>query len=883
MSKFKIGKVAPTYMGSYETNTSYNELDIVEFNGSSYIARKSVTGVTPGTDETSWGLIANKGTKGDKGDQGPKGDRGPQGSMGPAGDKGDKGDQGPKGDRGPQGSMGPSGEQGPRGPQGIQGDQGVAGPKGDTGPKGDKGDPGPKLEDYTTLEPYEKLNIDNPNIVPHTIVINNTTLYSSSFSVSDMSTISLSVKRKVVVYDEDTTPGSRYAVQFYDVNGGFISSFYSSYIYTSRDWQKEVSTIQVPSGATKAHFRVYKKSSASNTITLIKELSIVEGDTPLDKWTSGNINLIKNSEFNVGLDNFFSNSAETIPLPSDEVYIYTESNIIKKYIESRYQINGTLPSEILSGVAIKGSFYQSGSSSNGVGGVTQIMTINGISYQRTFTYQWSEWNRISLAFASFDSSGVWHSEYGDIVKGGIVYNRKDDNFYALDKNGKALTTVGWTEQEIGPKNKKLTISITEGGIINKDITSSDTVASYINSVNAYDLDRYSTGIIVTDSHGTGLSQVMKTFNPIFSGKQFGKDFIGTSNFVTRQDIANLTTNYYMSISRLNVKNQVDNIKYIYDRFNKKPDVLSHLGDMEDGHNATAEEERLSYNSFTPRFVTEGYNIIDGNHDEQPTTFTYENNLVENSDGTLVTTITNGYNRTRRIDTDRWKESYNKDYSYYTISDSTNKVTYIYLDSFEGGKLKKKAGSPAYGEYKKGGKLTRAQINWLIDALNKVPDNYVVVINSHHLPNENVLGKKPVGDGNDWWRGNVNPDILAGILIAFQDSTTYKASSKFNDDMSDYDMSDYYVDVSVDFTGKAKNRIAVMNYGHHHNVGHTTRHDNGHFNIVQHPNLLGPDWGNIGDTRGCEFSTELVDPINRKVVIIRFSPFDETDKEFTMDF
>ena len=86
MTKIDLGKVAPTYRGSYETDTTYNELDVVEFNGSSYIARKSVTGVTPGTDDTSWGLIANKGDQGHKGDQGPKGDRGPQGSMGPAGD-----------------------------------------------------------------------------------------------------------------------------------------------------------------------------------------------------------------------------------------------------------------------------------------------------------------------------------------------------------------------------------------------------------------------------------------------------------------------------------------------------------------------------------------------------------------------------------------------------------------------------------------------------------------------------------------------------------------------------------------------------------------------------------------------------------------------------
>lgn len=107
MIKVDIGKVAPTYRGSYETDTTYNELDVVEFNGSSYIARKSVTGVTPGIDDTSWGLIANKGIKGDEGDQGPKGDRGPQGSMGPAGDKGDKGDKGDTGSQGPIGPVGP--------------------------------------------------------------------------------------------------------------------------------------------------------------------------------------------------------------------------------------------------------------------------------------------------------------------------------------------------------------------------------------------------------------------------------------------------------------------------------------------------------------------------------------------------------------------------------------------------------------------------------------------------------------------------------------------------------------------------------------------------------------------------------------------------------
>ena len=130
MTKIDLGKVAPTYRGNYETNTNYNELDIVEFNGSSYIARKSVTGMTPGTDDASWGLIANQGPKGDKGDQGPKGDRGPQGSMGHTGDKGDKGDQGPKGDTGPQGLIGPKGDKGDKGDIGPTGKDGIDGRSG---------------------------------------------------------------------------------------------------------------------------------------------------------------------------------------------------------------------------------------------------------------------------------------------------------------------------------------------------------------------------------------------------------------------------------------------------------------------------------------------------------------------------------------------------------------------------------------------------------------------------------------------------------------------------------------------------------------------------------------------------------------------------------
>ena len=129
MSEVKLGRVAPIYKGVYDKTTAYNALDIVYYNGRSYMAKQDTKGnVLPtGTDNDYWGLIVDKGPQGPKGDKGPKGDRGPQGSMGPAGVDGAKGEPGP---------------QGLRGPQGIQGDQGPRGPKGDQGPQGPIGKDG---------------------------------------------------------------------------------------------------------------------------------------------------------------------------------------------------------------------------------------------------------------------------------------------------------------------------------------------------------------------------------------------------------------------------------------------------------------------------------------------------------------------------------------------------------------------------------------------------------------------------------------------------------------------------------------------------------------------------------------------------------------------
>lgn len=113
MKTLDLGQVCILPKGVYSPETSYNPLDIVQYDGSGYLVRKACKGVTPAEGE--YYMLLSK--KGDQGPQGIQGIQGPQGEPGMTGAKGDKGDTGPKGD---------TGATGPQGLQGIQGPAGAA-------------------------------------------------------------------------------------------------------------------------------------------------------------------------------------------------------------------------------------------------------------------------------------------------------------------------------------------------------------------------------------------------------------------------------------------------------------------------------------------------------------------------------------------------------------------------------------------------------------------------------------------------------------------------------------------------------------------------------------------------------------------------------------
>ena len=135
----KLAKILPLVKGDWSSGRKYEMLDVVVYNGSSYIAKTEsfISTTNPSADTTHWQLLASKGSNGGDGVEGPKGDKGDQGATGPTGAQGP---QGPTGDRG---LVGPTGPTGPKGDPGNNGGIGATGPTGPTGPAGERGPQGP--------------------------------------------------------------------------------------------------------------------------------------------------------------------------------------------------------------------------------------------------------------------------------------------------------------------------------------------------------------------------------------------------------------------------------------------------------------------------------------------------------------------------------------------------------------------------------------------------------------------------------------------------------------------------------------------------------------------------------------------------------------------
>ena len=67
MGQINLGRVVPYYIGAWNSTREYNKLDVVSYNGSSYICTRTNKNSTPSSSNTNWLLLAEKGDKGDTG------------------------------------------------------------------------------------------------------------------------------------------------------------------------------------------------------------------------------------------------------------------------------------------------------------------------------------------------------------------------------------------------------------------------------------------------------------------------------------------------------------------------------------------------------------------------------------------------------------------------------------------------------------------------------------------------------------------------------------------------------------------------------------------------------------------------------------------------
>lgn len=132
------------FQGAYDNFATYNEGDIVTYQGQSWYRLNGdnlATGFPPGQANAYWNLVSAKGTDGEQGLTGYVGSRGIAGFTGSVG-IGYAGSQGTPGIAGSAGPAGYAGSQGYVGSVGTRGLSGFTGSKGDAGFVGSAGTPG---------------------------------------------------------------------------------------------------------------------------------------------------------------------------------------------------------------------------------------------------------------------------------------------------------------------------------------------------------------------------------------------------------------------------------------------------------------------------------------------------------------------------------------------------------------------------------------------------------------------------------------------------------------------------------------------------------------------------------------------------------------------
>ena len=486
--------------------------------------------------------------------------------------------------------------------------------------------------------------------------------------------------------------------------------------------------------------------------------------------------------------------------------------------------------------------------------------INGVPVDKVFSNGRQVYCRNMPVDTDVPNNAIYKNKYGYVLRDVVWYDADKKVYVATDSNGQAISGSGKKISATG-RNNEIKIRRHKNGHIDLSVDLSDAeVTNFIHTVNQHQVGDTVSFIQVTDSH----------YDPF--GVIYEQDVPQALPGIGEQNYKMTNAIYNQFIGREGHKDMFKNIGAIAQRFSRKPAFTMHTGDIVDG-SPNDPQERLKSFDIVFSYMDSGLNMPNyvtmGNHDllrGEP-----EQGYLTSAQRQLPNRALINQKLMSHVRAQGGADIASVDHGYYSVDDNVNKIRYIMLNTHDNQ-------NTTPGQANTQGAITKAQIDWLIQKLKATPDDFHVVFFGHHvLPPAKFVRN---GNPNDytWWIYNLNGDVVADILNAFQHSTSVSVATK-----QDYVWrpADFVGSWQVDFSAHKPGRVIEMATGHRHNNQQWSAEQTIYgINTVVEENLAGEWWDNFGTNHSFQFAVHTINLSTGELFIDRFSPTNLVANQFT---
>lgn len=451
--------------------------------------------------------------------------------------------------------------------------------------------------------------------------------------------------------------------------------------------------------------------------------------------------------------------------------------------------------------------------------------------------------------------------YGEVLSNVVWYDQDRKAYVATDANGNTITGTGKIESATGKDNVvKVRRNNNDHIDLGIDMLDHD-VINYIDTVSSHQNANTVSFLQVTDTHYDQGNILIEQDYP------HAQPGIGKGNY-------KMTNPYYNQfIGREGHKDMFKNIGKIASHFKVPVQFAMHTGDIIDGAPNNVDERfhslDIALDAMDNGLKMKNY-VTMGNHDLMRGEPEQGNpNVVRKlPDRKLI----NQKLMQHVIDQNGGAKIASMDHGYYRIFDGVNKMVYIMINTHDNQ-------DTTPGQANTQGAISKAQVDWLVDTLKMIPDDYHAVFFGHHTLPPAKWKKSAPADDYTWWLYNLNGDVVTDIIQAFQLSqavTTYTKKTYV------WQPKEFVGRWDVDFTSRKQGRVIEYATGHQHNnyqwPANITKYN---INTVIEENMAGEMWDNFGTNHSSQFAVHTIDFEAGKLYVDRFAPTNHPENQYSV--